>query len=308
VILSAGLTPAWQQILLFDGFRYGEVNRAVEAHWCSSGKVFNAGVATHALGGPSLVLAPAGGPPLREIDRELNELGIPRRLIKTAVATRVCTTILDRTNGAMTELVENGRPLAAAELAAFCRAYAEEVQSAAAVVLTGSLPKGTSAALYRELIAQTRCPCVLDFRGEGLLSALDLQPHVVKPNREELAQTVGHPLADDQQLHEAMQSLNQRGAHWVVVTQGKGPVWVTTKSSIYRLQPLRPERMVNPIGCGDAMAAAIAWAIRAGRDMIEAVQLGIAAAAENLRHLLPCRLDASIVQQRAKEVLVEQRK
>ena len=30
MILSAGLTPAWQQILVFDRFRYGEVNRAAE--------------------------------------------------------------------------------------------------------------------------------------------------------------------------------------------------------------------------------------------------------------------------------------
>ena len=39
MIVAAGLTPAWQQILRFDALRLGEVNRAVEAHWCASGKV-----------------------------------------------------------------------------------------------------------------------------------------------------------------------------------------------------------------------------------------------------------------------------
>ena len=62
MILSAGLTPAWQQILVFDSFRYGEVNRAAQVVWCSSGKVFNAGIAAHLLGGPSLTLATVGGP------------------------------------------------------------------------------------------------------------------------------------------------------------------------------------------------------------------------------------------------------
>ena len=57
MILSAGLTPAWQQILVFDAFRYGEVNRASEVLWCASGKVFNAGIAAHHLGGPSRTLA-----------------------------------------------------------------------------------------------------------------------------------------------------------------------------------------------------------------------------------------------------------
>ena len=64
--------------------------------------------------------------------------------------------------------------------------------------------------------------------------------------------------------------------------------------------------MVNPIGSGDAMAAGIAWAIRDGRDMPGAVRLGIAAAAENVRHLETCRLDPERVQRQATEVQVEE--
>ncbi len=52
-ILSAGLTPAWQQIMIFSGFHYGEVNRACEVHWLAQGKVLNAGIAAHHLGGHS---------------------------------------------------------------------------------------------------------------------------------------------------------------------------------------------------------------------------------------------------------------
>ena len=105
-------------------------------------------------------------------------------------------------------------------------------------MLIGSLPAGTPLSLYRELVAPTPCPMVLDFRGDGLLSVLDLKPHVVKPNREELAQTVGHPLDDDGDLCRAMQSLNDRGARWVVVTQGKGPVWLSSRIASIGLHPL----------------------------------------------------------------------
>ena len=145
MILSAGLTPAWQQILVFDQVRWGEVNRAREAAWCGSGKVLNAGMAVHRLGGPSLTLAPLGGSPLAEIDREFADLGVPRRWIETRAATRVCTTILDRATGRITELVENGRPLDEGEFDAFRAAYAEEAARAEVVVLIGSLPGGTPA-------------------------------------------------------------------------------------------------------------------------------------------------------------------
>ena len=305
MILSAGLSPAWQQFLVFDRFRYGEVNRARQAHWCTAGKVTNAGNAAHHLGGPSLTLAPAGGQPLVEMDREFETLGVPRRWIETAAATRVCTTILDRATGTMTELVEEGRPLSAGELDAYRTAYAEEAARAKMVVITGSLPLGTPESFYRELMERTRCPAVLDFLGPGLLSALDLKPLVVKPNREELARTVGRPLDDDKELCAAMRSLNERGAQWVVITQGAEPVWVSSRWQLYRLDPPPADEVVNPIACGDCMAAGIAWALRDGREIVDAVKFGIAAAGENLRQLLPSRLDRARVEERARDVRLD---
>lgn len=306
MILSAGLTPAWQQILVFDRFRFGEVNRASEVVWCSSGKVLNAGIAVHRLGGPSLALATAGGPPLAQMDRELAELGVPRRWIVTESATRVCTTILDRTTRTITELVENGRPISAGDQDAFRIAYAEEAARADVVVLIGSLPAAVPIGFYRELMERTPCPTVLDFRGEGLLSVLDLKPFVVKPNREELGQTFGSRLDDDTQLLAAMRELNRRGAQWVVVSDGSRPVWVSSSTHAYRMVPPPIDDVVNPIGSGDSLAAGIAWSIRNGRDIVEAVQLGVAAAGENLRQLLPCRLDPARVRESARTVRVEE--
>jgi 1-phosphofructokinase family hexose kinase len=305
VILCAGLTPAWQEIKVFDTFRYGEVNRAREVHWFPSGKVFNAAIGCHHLGAPTRLLAPVGGPPVAQIEEEFNDMGLSYRWIRTQAATRICTTILEEATGAVTELVENGRPLRSEELDQFRRAYCEEVAGAELAILIGSLPTGAPEALYRELLERTPCPAILDFRGEGLLSVLDLKPLVVKPNREELTKTMGRPLETDHDLLAAMRSLNDRGAQWVVITQGPGPVWVASNREAYRLYPPKPERVVNPIASGDAMAAAIAWATCDGRPMVEAVRLGIAASGQNLRSLLPCRLDPTRLVEEAEEVRVE---
>ena len=137
--------------------------------------------------------------------------GRPHRWVATETATRVCTTILDRTTGTITELVENGRPLAPRELDEFHRTYAEAATTAQIVVITGSLPSGTPVSFYRRLVECTPCPVVLDFRGEGLLSVLDRQPYVVKPNREELAGTLGRPITTDDDLRDAMHSSTVAG-------------------------------------------------------------------------------------------------
>jgi 1-phosphofructokinase family hexose kinase len=306
VILVAGLTPAWQQILVFDRFQLGQINRARAAHWCTSGKVFNAGIALHHLGAPSLTLAPAGGPPLNQIESELTNLGVPHRLVRTEAATRVCTTILDQRTGEITELVEDGRPLTPSELREFCDVYAAETAKADVSVVIGSLPAGTPPSYYRELVERTPCSAVLDFRGEGLLSVLDLEPYLVKPNREELARTVGKSPDTDEALVEAMRLLNRQGAQWVVITQGSRPVWLSSQTRLYRLHPPQVDRVVNPIACGDAMAAGIAWATREGCDPVQAVRLGIGAAIGNLRQLLPCRLDPAEVRKWADAVRVEE--
>lgn len=306
MILTAGLTPAWQQICVFDGFRYGEVNRAAEVHWCASGKVFNAGIAVHRLGGPSLTLATVGGPVLPEIEHDLDRQGVPHRWVLTQSATRVCTTILDRTTGTMTELVENGRPVSDAELDAFATAYAEEVRRAEVAVVIGSLPAGVPESFYRRLLERTSCPAVLDFRGQGLLDVLDLRPYVVKPNREELARTVGHALTTDVELVDAMRALNQRGAQWVVITEGGKALWLSSHERLYRLRPPRPAKLVNPIGCGDALAAGIAWATRAGRPLVDAVCWGVAAAGANLRQMFPCHFDPDLIDEILPQVEVEQ--
>jgi len=282
-----------QQIYAFDRFRPGEVNRAVERAKCASGKVLNVSVALHFLGCESRVLTVVGSADRAMVDGEFTALGMSCRWIEMAAPTRTCTTILDRQTGTTTELVENAGPMSASELATFQAVFKEEAAKANFLVLTGSLPAGTPPTFFSELLADVRCPALLDIRGPELLLALEHRPLVVKPNREELAATIGRPLARDEDLHDAMAELNNRGAQWVVVTAGKQSVWVRGGGRLYQLDPPQLDRVVNPIGCGDVLAAAIAAAIDRGDDPLDAVRFGIAAAAESALTLLPARFDGS---------------
>jgi tagatose 6-phosphate kinase len=350
VILVAGLSPAWQQIVVLDSLALGEVNRAREVHWCASGKVVNVGLALSCLqvslpfrsggsglpppitddgspasrplrkggsggvpgegdcklqnekcksqidgGGSTRTLTMVGGMTGSAIRRELAGLGVSARWIETQAPTRVCTTILDCKSGSTTELVENAGPISQDELTWFTAAYVEEARAADVAVLTGSFPTGVHATFFRDLLENTSGRVVLDAQGEPLLEALEQRPFVVKPNRQELANTLGRRLDSDADLHAAMRELCQRGAHWVVVTQGKDRVWLASESEILSVTPPTIEA-VNPIGSGDCLAAGIAVGLARGDDVPEAVRNGVAAAADNARQLLPARLDRARVQ------------
>lgn len=294
MILAAGLTPAWQQILVFEQVVTGEVNRAVSAHWCASGKVLNVGVALRHLGASARTLSAGGGWSQAAIDADLNQLDVPCRWIRTLHPTRVCTTILDTDCLTTTELVENSAEFSAAELAEFQQAYLQEAAGAEIVVLSGSLPQGTPATYYRDLATRTPGRVIMDVRGSELLEALPTHPFLVKPNRAELSKTMGRDLSQDIDLQAAMLDLNSRGARWVVITDGPLAVWISSAGRVWKLQP-PAIHVVNPIGSGDSLAAGIAAALDAGQDVLEAVRYGIAAAADNATQLLSCRLDPNRV-------------
>ncbi len=294
MIVAAGLTPAYQQILAFDALRVGGVNRAVEALKCASGKVLNVGLALHHLGGPCLTVALVGGLEGECIDREFTSLGIAHRWIRSPRATRACTTLLDRSSGCATELVENAAPVEAAQLEQFADAFAEAAREARFVVLSGSLPAGTPRTFYRDLMRRTDARVILDASGEELLAALPQRPFCVKPNREELGRTLGRELGTEGSLREALMEVRRLGAEWVIVSQGANALWMAGPSRIHVFQPARI-RSVNPIGSGDCLAAGLAWALRDGREMLDAVRFGMAAAADNAAALLPARLDLARV-------------
>lgn len=303
MILSAGLSPAWQQILRFDSLRVGEVNRARESAWCASGKVINVAVAAARLGEPVALVSALGGLTGDAIQRELQLLGIDAEWIQTSEPTRVCTTILDD-SGPTTELVENMPAVEPEVLEDFvdrARVYANVADVS---VLTGSLPADAPPELFARVLRNTPNRCLLDIRGPALEHCLAFHPFLIKPNREELQATLQQTLDTERELVEGMQALNARGAQWLVISDGPRAVYVTSSGGAWRLTP-PAVRVVNPIGCGDCLAAGIASGLRQQLDVLAAVQLGIGAAGNNAEHLLPARLDRGRCEQLAELVEVE---
>lgn len=295
MILTVGLTPAWQRVMRFRALQLGEVNRTTEVVSCAAGKAVNAARALGQLAAPHHALSFAGGATGVAFQHDLARRQVAHTLVPTTAATRTCTTVLDELTGSVTELVEEAEPLGAAELEAFCCAYRSLVPQAGVVVFSGSLPRGCAAELYRELLLEVGSrPTVVDAHGPALLAALAQRPHFVKPNRQELGRTLGRELADDAALRRAMHELNQRGARWVVVSDGPRPVWITGKSGSYRCTiPAVP--LLNTIGCGDSLAAGLALGLHRGLRSLEAVRLGVAAAVANASTLLPAELNAARV-------------
>ena len=307
MILAAGLSPAWQQILVFDRFTRGEVNRAVEACACASGKVINVGIALTSLGAEARTLSVLGGRSGAMIESEMAALGVSSQWIQDPATTRTCTTIIERSTGETTELVENAAMIEARSCEAFLSALRQAATLAEWVILSGSLPpsagRSSTKSLYREMLERlpSTSRVILDARGPEMLACLSQRPFLVKPNREELALTVGRDLPDKESLISAMREVNHLGAEWVLVTHGGGEVWLSSLSELWCFTPPKIE-VVNAIGCGDCLTAGVTASLAEGHDLPTAVRFGIAAAGDNAAQLLPSRLSPSRVRALAERV------
>ena len=203
------------------------------------------------------------------VGSDLAAVGVACHWVEVGAETRTCVTILDPASDQTTELVENAGQLSPFDLCQFRDAFVEEAAAADFVVLTGSLPLGAPDSFYRDLLNDVRCPVVLDIRGPELLLALEARPFVVKPNRAELSATLARSLDTEADLVAAMGELNRRGAEWVIVSEGPKAIWMRGTASTWRFEPPQVDRVVNPIGCGDVLAAGLATSLsngaRAGR-------------------------------------------
>ncbi len=229
---------------------------------------------------------------------------IPARWIESQTPTRTCTTILDANTHQTTELVENSAAISEHDLARFREAFREEAAHADWVVLSGSLPEGVPFTFYRELMQDCRGQVILDVRGAELSAAWEQQPFLAKPNRSELARTVGHELSNEKETLTAMREFHRLGAEWVVITHGADAVLASHATGSFRLIPPKAN-VVNPIACGDSFAAGLAWGFSEDRDPKECLRLGVAAATDNLTQLLPARLDPDRVRKIADSVRLE---
>lgn len=293
-VLAIGVTPAWQQTIELPHLTLGEVNRAANVTWTASGKVVNVGLALHSLGANAMTICPIGGHTGEELAAEFEATGASAKWLRVAARTRVCTTLLDADRQQTTELVENALPLTPDELLQYQRlvkGVASELATQRLVVaVSGSLPQGTSPSFFAETLQGISAELVLDIRGPELLACLPLKPLVVKPNKSELAASTGMAINSMTDLRQAMTRLRELGAQWVVVSDGPHPMVVQGPDGDFIVPPVKVN-VVNPIGCGDCLAAGIAHGIAAGLDVLAAVCLGMAAASDNATSLLSARLN-----------------
>jgi tagatose 6-phosphate kinase len=292
VILVVALNPALDITHEVDGVEWAGVNRPSAVRATPGGKGLNVAKILRALGADVRLVGLAGGQTGDVLAAELGGADVQAALVRIAGETRRTFAVVDTQRNETAIFNEPGPVVSSAEYAALLDSYAEALPITAAVVLSGSLPRGLAVTTYADLItmaAQANVPALLDTSGDALVAGVTAHPAIVKPNVAELFAVVGTrsrwPAAAAapplQVVADGAMELRDRGAGAVVVTLGADGMLAVTEDGAW-LAGTTPVTG-NPTGAGDAVAAGLAHGLMHGCPwpgrLSHAAALGSAAAA-----------------------------
>ena len=293
--------------MVFRKLLLNEVNRAEATLDGVAGKAVNVAKVLQALGAKPVALGFLGGERGKTLAAALWERRIPMEFIETAAPTRQCLTVIDQDSAVQTELVEESHPVKRADYHRLVGVVQRRLRTAKALVMSGTLTPGGPESFYARCVQLARHAGVLslvDARGGPLLKAIKARPGLVKPNRSELAATVGRNLADEKDILQAMRELCALGAERVVVTAGREPTLAYDGQKFWRIKPPKV-KTVNPIGSGDAFTAGLVWRLLQDDDLGEACRWGTAAGATNALSLMAGEIELRLVKRLTSLVKVE---
>jgi 1-phosphofructokinase len=279
MIVTLTLNPSVDRTVEVETLARGEVMRALRVQVDPGGKGINVSraLATHGL--PTRAVVTVGGAEGEHLVTLLRDTGIEIVPVPIRGAIRSNITVAEP-DGTTTKFNEPGAPLSAEELAAVVSAVRGAVESADWLVASGSLPAGTPADFYAELVqllAGSGTRVAVDTSGPALEAVLAAGPTLVKPNRDELAEVSGRPLATIADVIEAASRLRERGAGTVLASLGAdGAVLVDDGGAIHGQIPAVPP--LSSVGAGDAMLAGFLAGGGRGPDaLVEGLAWGTAA-------------------------------
>ena len=278
MIVTVTINPAIDRIISVDRLAFEDRGYVLSRGEAAGGRGLNSSIVVHSFGAPTLAIVPSGGASGRRFEEDLKRLGFPYALVPIKQSIR-SNFILTAQNGLTVKQNEPGPRISSRELKRFEEAVANALPQAKWLLLCGSLPPGVKVDFYLRLIRMAQAANVktfVDTDGEFLQAILEAQPTVAAPNQQEAEALLNKSLITRQHFREAAERIQRMGASIGLLSLGSRGAIVCDGSSAYEITPPQVDA-VCPIGAGDALDAAFAWAMIQKDDFVDAARWGVAA-------------------------------
>lgn len=279
-VLTMTLNPCVDRTIYFKNFKQGATNYVDNLTEEAAGKGINVAIGLAHIGVPVKALGFSFSDQAHSLHEKLDAEGVPYAFVELEGRMRVNQKLFDMSTREMTECNERGPAVSSADVEKILALLKEELQDAAILVLSGSVPLGVDMDIYAKMIRMAHkngVKTILDASGELLLEGCKEKPYLVKPNREEFMMafladtdkeepgdegTEGEMSGDalDQQMHEKSKALVKSGIPYVCISLGEEGMLLADQNGV-QLYPAKTADVKSLQGAGDAMVAGLCKAV-----------------------------------------------
>jgi 1-phosphofructokinase len=259
-VLTITLNPAIDQSVRIDDFEIDQVNRISKLQNDPGGKGINVAAylaASNLKVGASGFLGEDNPSLFKSIFEKLN---IKDSFVYISGATRTNVKVIDEKNKTVTDINQAGFTISKDDLEKLENELFSE-KKAKWYLFSGSLPKGLGVDIYKRWIEKAHSlgiKVALDASGEALLSALDANPELVKPNQHELSEILNKELNSMDELIFESTNLINKGVKKVCISMGKDGALLLDKENSLHALPGKVN-VKTTVGAGDAMISGLIY-------------------------------------------------
>lgn len=287
MILTVCMSPSVDVTIELDSLNIGRTNVVKSKSVSYAGKALNIAIGLKRLGGEACVTGVMYNENGFAFENALAKEGVPFSFVWNKGRARENYKFIDN-HSLLTEVNDVGGSVDEAklhEVLDFVRAMSAKCD---VVVVAGGLPKGVPPTFYADILRAVypTCKKVVDASGERLLNALEVGVDLVKPNIDELQNTLGGTITSKEDLLSACHELIARGAKVVLTSLGEDGAIITDGKKNFYCKTVNVA-VNSTVGAGDAMVAAAVLKLREGEPIEEMLRHGVAAGSARVSTLRP---------------------
>ena len=230
------------------------------------------------LGEDAIAIFPSGGYTGKFFNHLMERENIRSKIIEIENETRENIIVLDQSINAQYRFGMPGSLLSEHEWKE-CLTAVEEINDAAFIIASGSLPPGVPINIYAmlaELANKKGAKLIVDTSGEALKEAVQKGIYLLKPNLGELAFLAGVDELQPEDVVTVSKEIIERGmCEVVVISMGMAGATIVTKNFTEIITAPKVLRK-STVGAGDSMVAGIVFFLSNGKSLQEAAKFGVA--------------------------------
>ena len=278
MILTLTINPAIDRTITADRLVFEDRGYILGRLEAPGGRGINSSQVIHSFGGKTAAILTAGGQAGVLLEALLATVGFPFEIVHVHTESRTNLTISDK-HGLTIKLNEHGEPLTAAELEEISKRVDAKLAKAQWLMICGSIQPGVPTDFYSRIIEMAKnrgVKIVLDTDGDALRHSLEAKPTVIMPNQHEAERLLSRALITRTQFLQAVSEMQALGPESVILSLGARGAIGSFPNGVFEVMPPRVEALC-PIGAGDALGAAFAWAMENKKSFEDSLRWGVAA-------------------------------